>query len=97
MHPGNVKSMPPRPLAARSELPPLDLLRSFESAARHLSFTRAAQELFLTQSAVSRQIQQVEANLGVPLFIGTIARWNSPKRAACCSGRWWIAWNGCAM
>jgi LysR family transcriptional regulator, glycine cleavage system transcriptional activator len=68
MHPGNVKAMPARPLAARSELPPLDLLRSFESAARHLSFTRAAQELFLTQSAVSRQIQQVEASLGVTLF-----------------------------
>ena len=53
---------------ARSELPPLDLLRSFEAAARHLSFTRAGEELFITQSAVSRQIQQVEANLGVPLF-----------------------------
>ncbi|MDB5880287.1 MAG: transcriptional regulator, LysR family [Ramlibacter sp.] len=64
----NVKALPARPLAARSELPPLDLLRSFESAARHLSFTRAAQELFLTQSAVSRQIQQVEASLGVTLF-----------------------------
>ena len=42
-------------------LPPLDLLRGFESAARHLSFTRAAAELFLTQSAVSRQIQALEA------------------------------------
>jgi len=52
----------------RDELPPLDLLRSFEAAARHLSFTLAAQELYLTQSAVSRQIQQVEASLGVPLF-----------------------------
>jgi DNA-binding transcriptional LysR family regulator len=49
-------------------LPPLDLLRGFESAARHLSFTRAASELFLTQSAVSRQIQALEAFLGVPLF-----------------------------
>ncbi|RYF36766.1 MAG: LysR family transcriptional regulator [Comamonadaceae bacterium] len=66
----NVKSPAPRPLAgiARHELPPLDLLRSFEAAARHLSFTQAAQELFLTQSAVSRQIQQIEASLGVPLF-----------------------------
>ncbi len=35
-------------------LPPLDLLVGFEAAARHLSFTRAAAELFLTQSAVSR-------------------------------------------
>jgi DNA-binding transcriptional LysR family regulator len=49
-------------------LPPLDLLRGFESAARHLSFTRAAAELFLTQSAVSRQIQSLEEFVGVPLF-----------------------------
>src|SRR5690242_14908484 len=49
-------------------LPPLDLLRGFEAAARHLSFTRAATELFLTQSAVSRQIQSLEEFLGVPLF-----------------------------
>jgi LysR family transcriptional regulator, glycine cleavage system transcriptional activator len=52
----------------RHALPPLDLLRTFEAAARHLSFTIAAGELFLTQSAVSRQIQQIESNLGVPLF-----------------------------
>jgi DNA-binding transcriptional LysR family regulator len=50
------------------ELPPLELLRSFEAAARTLSFTRAAAELFLTQSAVSRQIQQFEASVGVLLF-----------------------------
>lgn len=49
-------------------LPPLDLLRGFESAARHLSFTRAAAELFVTQSAVSRQIQALEEYLGVALF-----------------------------
>ncbi len=49
-------------------LPPLDLLRGFEAAARHLSFTRAASELFLTQSAVSRQIQALEAFVGVDLF-----------------------------
>ena len=53
---------------ARQDLPRLDLLRSFDAAARHLSFTLAGQELFLTQSAVSRQIQQMEENLGVPLF-----------------------------
>lgn len=50
------------------DLPPLDLLRGFEAAARHLSFTRAADELFLTQSAVSRQVQALEEHLGVPLF-----------------------------
>ena len=49
-------------------LPPLDLLRGFESAARNLSFTRAAAELFLTQSAISRQIQSLEEFVGVPLF-----------------------------
>jgi DNA-binding transcriptional LysR family regulator len=54
--------------ASRRNLPPLDLLRGFESAARHLSFTRAAAELFLTQSAVSRQIQALEEFIGVALF-----------------------------
>ncbi|MBC8023516.1 MAG: transcriptional regulator GcvA [Burkholderiales bacterium] len=49
-------------------LPPLEFLRGFEAAARHLSFTRAAGELFLTQSAVSRQIQALEAFVGMPLF-----------------------------
>lgn len=49
-------------------LPPLEFLRGFEAAARHLSFTRAAAELFLTQSAVSRQIQALESFVGVALF-----------------------------
>jgi DNA-binding transcriptional LysR family regulator len=49
-------------------LPPLELLVAFEAAARHLSFTRAADEIALTQSAVSRQIQALEASLGVVLF-----------------------------
>jgi len=51
------------------DLPSLDLLKAFDAAARHLSFTRAGAELFLSQSAVSRQIQQLEDQLGVPLFI----------------------------
>ncbi len=51
------------------DLPSLDLLKAFESAARQLSFTRAGAELFLSQSAVSRQIQQLEEQLGVALFI----------------------------
>src|SRR5437763_17167650 len=67
MHPKNAKA-PDAPSIPRQELPALDLLRSFEAAARHLSFTLGAQDLFLTPSAVSRQIQQVEASLGVPLF-----------------------------
>jgi DNA-binding transcriptional LysR family regulator len=49
-------------------LPPLDLLLAFEAAARHLSFTRAAAERFVTQSAVSRQIRALEDDLGVALF-----------------------------
>ncbi|WP_183797543.1 LysR substrate-binding domain-containing protein [Paraburkholderia fungorum] len=53
--------------SARS-LPPLLSLRAFEAAARRLSFSHAAQELFVTQSAVSHQIQKLEADLGVALF-----------------------------
>lgn len=49
-------------------LPSLDFLRGFEAAARRLSFTLAAEELFLTQSALSRQIKALEEALGVPLF-----------------------------
>lgn len=49
-------------------LPSLDLLMAFDAAARHLSFTKAASERFLTQSAVSRQIAALEEDLGVPLF-----------------------------
>lgn len=53
----------------RRDLPAsLDLLRGFEAAARLLSFTAAAAELHLTQSAVSRQVQQLEEQLGVKLF-----------------------------
>jgi len=49
-------------------LPPLVSLRAFEAAARHLSFSLAAQELFVTQSAVSHHIQKLESELGVALF-----------------------------
>jgi LysR family transcriptional regulator, glycine cleavage system transcriptional activator len=49
-------------------LPPLATLRSFEAVARQLSFTRAADELALTQSAVSHRIRALEADLGTSLF-----------------------------
>jgi DNA-binding transcriptional LysR family regulator len=49
-------------------LPSLDFLRGFEAAGRLLSFTRAAEELFLTQSALSRQVKALEDALGVALF-----------------------------
>ncbi len=49
-------------------LPSLNALRAFAAAGRHLSFTRAAQELHVTQGAVSRLVKQLEADLGVQLF-----------------------------
>src|SRR5262245_21531526 len=52
----------------RFNLPPLDLIQGFEAAARNLSFTRAAEELFITQSADSRQIRGLEEHLGISLF-----------------------------
>ncbi len=52
----------------RSKLPPLNSLVAFEAAARHLSFTRAAEELLISREAVSRQIRILEKHLGVKLF-----------------------------
>lgn len=49
-------------------LPPLNALRAFEAAARHLSFTKAANELHVTQTAISHQVRQLEEYLRVPLF-----------------------------
>lgn len=49
-------------------LPNLNALRAFEAAARHLSFTKAAEELSVTQGAVSHQVAALEAQLGVELF-----------------------------
>jgi LysR family transcriptional regulator, glycine cleavage system transcriptional activator len=60
MQKGNANSAP--------RLPSLDLLKGFEAAARLLSFTKAGEELYLSQSAVSRQIQELEEQLGVRLF-----------------------------
>jgi len=52
----------------QNPLPPLGWLRTFEAAARHLSFTGAARDLNMTQSAVSQQIKSLEGYLGRPLF-----------------------------
>jgi LysR family glycine cleavage system transcriptional activator len=49
-------------------LPPLNALKAFETAARHGSFTRAAEELCVTQGAVSHQVKALESELGVKLF-----------------------------
>ena len=54
---------------AKSGLPPLNWLRAFEASARHLSFTGAAQELNMTQSAVSQHIKNLEHFLGRDLFV----------------------------
>ena len=52
-----------------ARLPSLNGLRAFEAAARHLSFTNAAQELNVTQTAISHQIKRLELELGVRLFV----------------------------
>jgi LysR family glycine cleavage system transcriptional activator len=50
------------------KLPPLNALRAFESAARNLSFTKAAAELHVTQAAISHQVKSLEDHLGLSLF-----------------------------
>src|SRR6266700_157043 len=55
--------------AMSDALPPLNALRAFAAAARHLSFTRAAQELHVTQTAVSHQMRILEQHLGSALFL----------------------------
>jgi DNA-binding transcriptional LysR family regulator len=51
------------------DIPSLDFLKGFDAAARHLSFTLAGEEMFLTQSALSRQIKTLEEQIGHPLFV----------------------------
>jgi LysR family glycine cleavage system transcriptional activator len=50
-------------------LPPLNALKAFEAAARSESLTRAAEELCVTQGAVSQQVKALEATLGIKLFV----------------------------
>ncbi|WP_264210109.1 LysR family transcriptional regulator [Leisingera thetidis] len=57
------------PGPSSTSLPPLTWLRAFEASARHLSFTRAAGELNLTQSAISQHVRSLENFLGRELFI----------------------------
>ncbi|MCP5016146.1 MAG: LysR family transcriptional regulator, partial [Ketobacter sp.] len=52
----------------RNNLPPLNAVRAFEAAARHLSFNRAAEELHVTPSAISHQVSSLETFLKVRLF-----------------------------
>src|SRR3954453_10359942 len=60
--------MPARPAPVRPHLP-LNAMRSFEAAARRLSFTLAGEELGVSQVAISRQVKSLEQWLGAPLFI----------------------------
>jgi LysR family glycine cleavage system transcriptional activator len=50
-------------------LPPLNSLKAFEAAARNLSFTKAAEELFVTQAAISHKIKLLEEHLSMKLFM----------------------------
>src|ERR1700704_3533170 len=53
----------------KGSLPPLNGLRAFEAAARHMSFTDAADELSVTQAAISHQVRGLEQRLGLKLFV----------------------------
>lgn len=72
--PATIENAPAAPGAARpgtaaaARLPPLDALRVFEATARHLSFTRAADEAQVTQAAVSHRVRELEAQLRTRLF-----------------------------
>src|SRR3546814_18249433 len=57
----------------RRRLPPLNAVRAFEAAARHLSFNKAADELSVTPAAISQQVRALEEWLGVRLF------WRQPR------------------
>lgn len=54
--------------ALAERLPPLNAMRAFEAAARHLSFMRAAEELHVTPAAISHQIKALQDYLGVQIF-----------------------------
>lgn len=76
-------------------LPPLSAIRVFEAVVRHLNFTRAAEELGMTQAAVSYQIKLLEERVGAPLFlrkprqvelseVGPVLRRTWRKPLSCC-------------
>lgn len=69
------------------KLPPVQWLRSFEAAARHLSFTQAANELHVTQSSVSQQVKLLENYLGRSLFTRRVRRLELTE-----SGRQYLPW-----
>src|SRR3546814_9605193 len=64
----------------QNKLPPLNALRAFEAGARHLSFTKAAEELHVTQAAVSHQVKALEEHLGYTLFKRTHRKLGLPAK-----------------
>ena len=63
----------------RRPLPPLAAIRAFEAAARHASFSHAAEELCVTHGAISHQIKSLERSLGIPLFQRLTRRVQPPR------------------
>ncbi len=59
----------------RRPLPPLNALRAFEAAARHMSISRAAVELSVTPAAISHQIRLLEDHIGLPVFARSGRGW----------------------
>jgi hypothetical protein len=60
-------------------LPQLNALKAFDAAARHESFTRAAEELCVTQGAVSHQVKALEEELGSSCSTANASGWSSPR------------------
>ena len=80
----------------RFNLPPLDLIQGFEAAARNLSFTKAAEELFITQSAVSRQIRGAGGASGRRPVRAPASRAGAHRAGPrALRGRRPICWSGC--
>lgn len=69
------------------DLPTLKWLRAFEAAACHLSFTRAAAEVNLTQSAISQHVRSLEAFIGRDLFIRKTRAATDGSRRELCADR----------
>ena len=83
-------------------LPPLHALRTFEAAARHGNFTRAAAELHITHGAISHQMKALERELGIALFRrrGRGVQLTEPGRELAATVRWTAsstAWRSCVV
>jgi DNA-binding transcriptional LysR family regulator len=72
-------------------------LEAFEASARHLSFTKAADELALTQSAISRQIAALEEHYALPLFRRLHRALRLTDEGSACTRRSSMCWASCTM